>query len=137
MDNLKKIINNLRKKYNRRTVNVLGTEYLIRFETSENIPALNTLCGYCSHNSHEIVINQNVDYFKDKTDEWIIYDIKCTLRHELIHAFFFESGLAQVSAVYNGAWAQNEEMVDWFALQSPKIFKAFAELDLVETGKEK
>ena len=25
------------------------------------------------------------------------------------------------------AWAQNEEMVDWFAIQSPKIFRAFRE----------
>lgn len=132
-----KIITQLRKKYNKRTVNILGTEYLIRFENAETIPALNDLCGYCSYNSHEVVINQEVSYFKDKSDDWIINELKCTLRHELIHAFFFESGLGQVSAVYNGAWAQNEEMVDWLALQSPKIFKVFTELDLIETGKEK
>lgn len=27
--------------------------------------------------------------------------------------------------------AINEEMVDWFAIQSPKIFKAFTELELL------
>ena len=132
-----KIIAQLRKKYNKKTINILGTEYAIIFEDSANNPALGDICGYCSFNEHVIIIRQDVEYFKDKSDEWITNDIKCTLRHELIHAFFFESGLGQVSAVYNGAWAQNEEMVDWLALQSPKIFKVFVELDLVETGKEK
>jgi len=130
-----KIIAQLRKKYNKRTVNILGTEYLIRFENTETVPALNDLCGYCSYNSHEIVINQEVNYFKDKSDEWITNDIKATLRHELIHAFFGESGLTQSSAMYNGAWAQNEEMVDWMSLQSPKIFKVFTELELIEKEK--
>ena len=41
-------------------------------------------------------------------------------RHEIIHAFLFESGLAE-----NSAWAQNEEMVDFFAIQFPKLLKAF------------
>jgi len=27
----------------------------------------------------------------------------------------------------NGAWARNEEMIDWFALQGPKILKAWQE----------
>ena len=40
----------------------------------------------------------------------------------MIHAFLHESGLA-----VNSDWAQNEEMVDWFALQAPKLFKAFKE----------
>lgn len=27
-----------------------------------------------------------------------------------------------------GAWAMNEEMVDWFAMQLPKIIKSFEQL---------
>lgn len=26
---------------------------------------------------------------------------------------------------YSGAWAHNEEMIDWFALQTPKLFVAY------------
>lgn len=26
---------------------------------------------------------------------------------------------------YNGAWAHNEEMIDWLALQAPKLFTAY------------
>ena len=45
-------------------------------------------------------------------------------RHEIIHAFLFESGLAE-----NSNWAQNEEMVDFFAIQFPKLLKAFEQAD--------
>ena len=43
-------------------------------------------------------------------------------RHEIVHAFLFESGLAE-----NSEWAQNEEMVDWIAKQGPKLIKAWQE----------
>ena len=46
------------------------------------------------------------------------------LRHELIHAFLFESGMDQSSAAHE-AWAVNEEMIDWMAIQMPKIMAAY------------
>ena len=49
-----------------------------------------------------------------------------------MHAFLNESGLSDSSNQYGGAWAKNEEMVDWFAIQSPKIFKVYSELGLVD-----
>ena len=36
----------------------------------------------------------------------------------------YESGLAE-----NSNWAQNEEMVDFFAIQFPKLLKAFEQAD--------
>ncbi len=48
--------------------------------------------------------------------------IRRTARHEIVHAFLAESGLDQ-----NSDWARNEEIVDWIALQGPKIFKAWQE----------
>ena len=56
---------------------------------------------------------------------------KRNLRHEIIHAFFNESGLSDNSFEFTGAWAKNEEMVDWLAIQSPKIFRVFQELDIL------
>ena len=41
---------------------------------------------------------------------------KKVLRHEIIHAFFGESGLRSQSE-----YAQNEELIDWIAIQIPKI----------------
>ncbi len=47
-------------------------------------------------------------------------------RHEIIHAFLFESGLAE-----NSEWAQNEEMVDFFAIQFPKLMEVFKNADAI------
>lgn len=50
-----------------------------------------------------------------------------TVRHEFIHAFLLECGLGGDSHSYNGSWAMNEEMVDWFAINIPSINKAVTE----------
>lgn len=68
---------------------------------------------------------------ENEPDEYCEVCEKQTLRHEIVHGFFDESGLMESSAQYNGGWSQNEEMVDWIALQSPKIFKTFQELDIL------
>lgn len=44
------------------------------------------------------------------------------VRHEIVHAFLKESGLD-----CNSDWARNEEIVDWIALQGPKIMAAWTE----------
>ena len=56
---------------------------------------------------------------------------KKTLRHEIIHAFLNESGLSDSSNQFDGEWAKNEEMVDWFAIQAPKIFSAFKKMNIL------
>lgn len=55
---------------------------------------------------------------------------KRILRHELLHAFMYESGLWCNSFGVN-IWAENEEMTDWFAIQSPKIFELYKDLNLL------
>ena len=62
-------------------------------------------------------------YEKENTEYCAIVE-KSTKRHEIIQAFLNESGL-QGSSVTAGPWARNEEMVDRFAIQSPKIYEAF------------
>ena len=56
--------------------------------------------------------------------------MKQTLRHEIVHAFLGESGLSNNSNSID-AWARNEEVVDWFAIQGPKIYKAWQEAGAV------
>ena len=53
---------------------------------------------------------------------------KKVLRHEIIHAFLYESGLWNNSGDAK-SWGWNEEITDWIAIQSPKLFKAFKEAD--------
>lgn len=73
--------------------------------------------------------------FARKKDDCELQDYeswkKVILRHEILHAFLFESGLDASSIATYGAWAINEEMVDWFAIQSPKIFAAYQNLGIL------
>ena len=108
-------------------VYILGTKYNIKLIPEAEDPMLKTLGGgYTDHTAKKIVVKliekqcntvQNVaDYAKN------------IMRHELIHAFLFESGLGTCASEVD-CWSQNDEMVDWFAYQSPKIFKLFQQLN--------
>lgn len=50
------------------------------------------------------------------------------IRHELVHAFLFESGLSVNS------WADNEEIVDWIAIQFPKLQAGFNAVNALKEG---
>lgn len=65
----------------------------------------------------------HISTMKKDPKEYRPIHTKNALRHEIIHAFFYESGLDTSSLRYE-AWARNEEMVDFFAIQFPKIIKA-------------
>lgn len=67
-------------------------------------------------------------YFGDMSDKEREAYRKRTLRHELIHAFLNESGLSENASVpADCGWAKHEEMIDWIAIQFPKMVKAFKE----------
>ncbi len=116
-------------------INVLGTEYHIevRKMSEDNILKDNKYGGYCCDNEPLIIIadTDEKEYFEDYTEKEKRLYISKLLRHEIMHAFLNESGLQSAANACDGSWARNEEMVDWFAIQSPKIYKVFAELDIL------
>lgn len=105
-----------------KTINVLGTEYTIEFQEVEFNKLLSDARGYIDWTTKKIVIANKSD--EDTVDDFD-YSQKKTLRHEIIHAFLVESGLESSTYNVDFGWARNEEMVDWFAIQSPKIYKVF------------
>lgn len=107
------------------TINVLGAEYIITKE--HDTPRLANMDGFCDETTKEIVV-ETYDGDEGKAGVKAKLDIqrKKVLRHEIVHAFAFESGLAE-----NSPWAQNEEFVDWIAIQGPKIWKAWQEAKAV------
>lgn len=116
-------------------VNILGTEYSIETHkvSDDSYLEKNKLAGYCGEESKLIVIADMTEekYFPDMGEKEQEAYRKRTLRHEIMHAFLNESGLSDSSNQYGGAWAKNEEMVDWFAIQSPKIFAVYQSLDIL------
>ena len=111
-------------------VNILGTEYAIYHRNEKDDANLDGKCrdAYTDNSTHEIIICNKKEGCELGDYEWYK---KAVLRHELIHAFLYESGLDSSSGSIGGGWAENEEMVDWFAIQSPKIYKVFKELDIL------
>ena len=114
----------------KQTVNILGTEWEIITCKEEESELLNgKYRDGCTDNSTRqiFICEKKPDCELQDYEMWK----KLSLRHEIFHAFLFESGLDSSSFNMTGAWAANEEMVDWFAIQSPKIFKVFQELDIL------
>jgi hypothetical protein len=113
-------------------IDVLGTKYTIIRVKSGQDEYMDKMHfgGYCDGNQKRIVLLdlKTVPEWKEESEASITRQEKETMRHELIHAFLNESGLEWNSHSCD-AWAKNEEMVDWFAIQMPKLLKAFKAAD--------
>jgi hypothetical protein len=104
------------------TVHILGTAYeVVRKPETAHDPKLENASGYIEPFSKKLVVE---DFVPDATTVDAPEDFKKkVLRHEIIHAFLHESGLR------NNSWGDNEEIVDWLALQGPKVYQAWQEAD--------
>lgn len=113
-----------------KTINILGTEYTIKIGNATDYPALEDVDGYMDSTTKEIVVD---DMEQTKNQPGAKGDLekyqKQCLRHEIIHAFMEESGLSH--NFEHKTIGIEETTVDWFAIQSPKIFKTFQELDIL------
>lgn len=87
-------------------ISILGTDYKIIYENFGR----DNRDGYCNYVKKEICVDSQCSKEYQKH----------ILRHEIIHAFFFESGLEN----YNN----DEILVNWIAMQFDKI-----ELSLMES----
>lgn len=114
------------------TVDVLGTPYSIlcrRREDDKHLTSDEFCDGYCDGTAHKIIL-RNIEA-EDESDpervERLDVAYRRNMRHELIHAALHESGLNSECA-----WAYNEEMVDWFALQFEKLLQIFIQTGALE-----
>ena len=110
-------------------VNVLGTEYEVIFDTLAENKRYKECGGYSDLYQKEIHVRRYKDTDADLDEMSLpnksmkMFEEK-SLRHELVHAFMYESGL-DVNSHNIEAWARDEEMIDWMAIQMPKIMKAY------------
>lgn len=114
-------------------VSILGSDWSIVFRTADEDDALKNDCfGYADDCLRMIIILKCVEPSEplDIGMPGQSINQKRVLRHEIIHAFLSESGLA-VSSLPAESWAINEEMVDWFARMSPKIFDVYKSLEIL------
>ncbi len=108
-------------------INVLGTEYDIELleQRDETMKEMN--CdGYADCSIKEIkVLKIKADGDVTKIKNPIKYQ-NIILRHEIIHAFLYESGIE------SGMQFHSEECVDFFAMQFSKLEKIFDGIECKE-----
>ena len=100
-------------------VDIKGQPYKLVFK-NECFMVDNDVClGLTNKYSKEITINVSEDT-----------DYKRTMLHELMHAYFWESGLS--------SYCSDETLVDWLALQLPQISNTYNQcLMLIDRQKNK
>lgn len=110
-------------------IDVLGTMYNITVTDEAADPRLADCDGYCDETVKEIVVDSYERYASERDSKRsLATQAAKVMRHEILHAFLFESGLAE-----NSEWAQNEETVDWLATQIPKLVRAFKAAGCLES----
>ena len=108
-------------------VNVLGTDYKIFLRSINDDDKFEICDGYIDWSTKEIAVRVEKEKEMCNLKDMNVL-VKKVLRHEIVHAFLYESGLAECSGSVD-AWAKNEEMFDWFARQGEKIYKAWEEAE--------
>ena len=119
-------------KPDKKIVDILGTPYIFVLENRKDNPLYesNNSDGYCDSSVHEIHVA--IEEPTPKSDMVPNVYRKAVARHEIVHAFLHESGLSTCSGKYDCGWSMNEEMVDWIALQAPKMAKVFSMIGCYE-----
>lgn len=103
-------------------VNILGTEYNISIRNKNKDSILKECDGYCDKTLKVIVISEKE---KDcNLGDFKVYQDK-VLRHEIVHAFLFESGL------HENFNYDSETVIDWVAVQFPKMIKIFQKVGCI------
>lgn len=108
-------------------IEILGTEWEIVERSESEDTNLVNCDGYCDWTTKTMVIEREMNGSLGDMEMYI----KKVKRHEIVHAFLFESGLGDCAHINDGGWAKDEEMVDWFACQGLKVYEAWKKADAI------
>lgn len=106
------------------TVGILGTPYTVRCTSASQEPRLHRCDGFCDKSSHLICVKNWAE--DSDLDDPTVYVRHC-FRHEVAHAFFFESGLHE-NWEHQPA-GQEELVVDWIAAQFHKMYSVICKIE--------
>lgn len=110
-----------------KSVSILGQPYKVYELSPQDEGTMEDgVLGTTDWTTHEIIVRGSI---KDPEDHGlanreVLY--KSVLRHEIVHAFLFEAGMTGFDE-WSGSYATNELIVDWIAVNAPKMHMAFDE----------
>lgn len=98
-------------------LNILGQEYELLELSEEEYPKLKTMGAdaIAELYSKRLVINKDANLEQAHTYDNLSGYVDKVVRHEIVHAYFHEAGLMD--------YCKDEILVDWLALQIPKMVK--------------
>ena len=96
---------------NNKKIKILGQDYTVKFENTRTEEILKSADGECRWYKKEIIIDDELQPIEHKNH---------IIKHEIIHAFFAESGLRK--------YKEDEDIVDWIAWNIDKIKKVIDEV---------
>lgn len=97
---------------------ILGEKWLIAIVPTDTDKRLAHCDGFCDRTSRRILVDDMAACDDFELDDRTAY-VAQNLRHEIIHAFMYESGLQQ--NWQHKEYGQKETVVDWIASQYPKL----------------
>ena len=107
------------------TVNILGTKYRVYYKSSKQDKKLANCDGHCDKTTKTIVVTTE----RGNLGDFAAYQRK-VLRHEILHAFLFESGLHENWT--HPEFGHDETYLDWIAAQWPKINAVYTKLGITD-----
>lgn len=109
-------------------IDILGQEYKLLKGNAKKYDSLNGADGFTDLYANKIVIDELLGTpeggYKSENPTGVINRV---YRHEVLHAFFKESGIS-----YKFSNDDEEFLVDWIAVQFPKLKKVFEEMGVSE-----
>lgn len=108
-------------KYHNKKLNIFGAEYTIKVYHPEDNEAPKDVNGLCEVYTKELVIKDYTAVEDEKQYKNIYGFVEKVLRHEILHAIFYEAG--------QGKYFEDEDLVDALAVMMPKISKILQEVN--------
>jgi len=118
-----KNVSEFKRRYDGLKVHILGTEYTIRVVSAyDKRMTEQEANGTCEAYSKELYVRDFTAEDDPKQYKCIDKYCKKVLRHEIIHAVFFEAGLVK--------YFEDEELTDTLAYLAPKMVEIMKAIDL-------
>lgn len=107
-------------------INILGQEYDLLTLSEKEFPKLKIADadGLAELYDKKLIINKDASVPSEESYDNLEAYTDTVVRHEIIHAYFHESGLT--------GYCRDEQLVDWLALQIPKIMKTIEDVKRME-----
>lgn len=104
-------------------VNILGSEWTVRSATEVEEPRLEGVNGFTDWTTRTICLEKNIQGNIGSMETYM----NKVIRHEVVHAFMFESGLGD--SFEHKDFGQEETIVDWFAFQMGNILNVVMDIE--------